>query len=131
MPRHRFAGSIMLVWLLVLAQSSGFATVLCVSGPDHIHVESLGASCCMSRTPSEAGLYNDVNDHCVNCTDLPVQTASGWNSSRRQDHDGEVVAVAAVSLVDIVPLAYPERILDAGYPLLSPGAPMRAPLLRC
>jgi hypothetical protein len=85
----------------------------------------------MSRTPSEAGLYDDVTDHCVNCTDLPMQTASGWHSSRRQNNDGEAVAVAAVPLVDIVPLAYPERTLDAGNPFPPPGAPMRAPLLRC
>ncbi len=131
LPRRRFAESVLLAWLLVLAQSAGFATVLCVSGPDHIEVESLGTSCCMPRTSSDAGLYGDVSDHCVNCTDMPMQTASGWNSSRRQNHDGEAVIVAAVSLAHVVPLAFPERTLEAGNPFPPSGAPMRAPLLRC
>jgi hypothetical protein len=131
LPRRRFAESVLLAWLLVLAQSSGFATVLCVSGSDHIQVESLGTSCCMPRTSSDAGLYGDVSDHCVNCTDMPMQTASSWNSSRRQNHDCDVVVVGAVSLIDVVPLAVPERTLDTGNPFLPSGSPMTTTLLRC
>lgn len=90
-PEYGFEKSLLLVCLLLVAQWTGFVMVLCVSGPDHVRTEVFDARCTSSLPPDAGGIF-DANGRCIGCTDMPVQTAYGWDTSRRQT-GGDVLAV--------------------------------------
>ncbi len=130
-PQHGSTSSILLVYLLLLAQWTGFATVLCVSGSGHVEVEELNALCCTPRSSRGAGISGDADGSCMGCTDMPMQTASAWDPSRRQNTDDVLSVLCVVSAGDLVrPAASEEAFEDGPSPSTSSRSIAVAPL-RC
>ena len=129
--QHRSTSSILLVCLLLLAQWTGFATVLCVSGSGHVEVEELNAPCCTPRAPRDAGISGGADGSCVGCTDMPMQTASAWDPSHRQNIDDVLSVICVVSAGDLVRPAASEEALEAGHPPLASSRSIAVAPLRC
>ncbi len=128
--QHGFASSILLVWLLLLAQWTGFAMVLCVAGPDHIQVECVDALGCAPRTTGKIGMSEDATGGCAGCTDIPIETASTWDPARRHPASTVPALAHAVSPDSLVPPARSCQTFDDSQSL-RPFSSFTAAPLRC
>lgn len=118
----------LLVSLLLMAQWTGFAVVLCVAGPDHIQVECADALGCAPRTSGKAGVSEDTAGGCAGCTDIQIETASTWDPARR--HPGTAAVAPAVPPDSIIAPAHSSQSFNSAQalPLFASSV---APPLRC
>jgi len=130
MPQPRPATSVLLVCLLLLAQWTGFAMVLCVSGSDHARAEDISAGCCTQVAPRSAGTSLETSKSCIDCTDVPLHTAFSSDTSRQSVPDYAPATTAARS-GDLVPPAAGEESVDAGHPASKPSRSVTIAPLRC
>ncbi|MGE5568165.1 MAG: hypothetical protein ACM3S5_03920 [Rhodospirillales bacterium] len=127
---YGFEKSLLLVCLLLLAQWTGFAVVLCVSGPDHVRTEVFDARG-TSPLPLETEAIFNADGRCIGCTDMPVQTAYGWDTCRRQS-GGDVLAMLPVGSPNgLVCPAASEAAFDEGRSLLTSSRFVAPVPLRC
>ncbi|HOK46798.1 MAG TPA: hypothetical protein PLK67_12740 [Bryobacteraceae bacterium] len=126
----RLEKSLLLVCLLLLAQWTGFYMVLCVSGPDHVQTEVFDARC-TSSPPSDAEGIVGAGGRCTGCTDMPVQTAYGWDASRRETGDNVLTSLPAESPGGLVRPAVSETAFDAVRSPLASSRLATAVPLRC
>ncbi len=130
-PQRRSVGTVFMICLLLLAQGTNFATVLCVSGSGHAVIEPMDAFCCAPTTPSGAGASIVGASACVGCTDIPIQLATEWGQPHLQGAD---LLCAVLWDAPVDSLTHPtasQQPLVAGYSPPISASPIPVTSLRC
>ena len=65
--------------------------ILCVSDTGHAQVEEITAACCIPRPFCDGGISGEVEDVCMDCNNMPLQTASACYPSRRLMPDDAII----------------------------------------
>lgn len=126
--RHKAVVSTALALLLLVAQWTGVFMVLCVSGAGHVQFELMNGGCCLPESSSPA-IDAEARASCAGCTDMPLESASFWDSARRQADAGTLDAACVAS--DLARAAIPEARIDAGCARPAALPSILAAPLRC